>query len=142
MIYVDTSVIGTLTHQIVYSGSYMKAEDGHIDDANQDLFTFAVVANAQDKDSVKFGMLDLFQNYEEMLYMFLHDFGCSVQGASKVEMLTKLNDFLIESYAQNRNPVLIIDEAQNLSSEVLEELRMLSNLETDSQKLIQIVHLR
>lgn len=77
--------------------------------------------------------------FEEMLYMFLHDFGCSVQGASKVEMLTKLNDFLIESYAQNRNPVLIIDEAQNLSSEVLEELRMLSNLETDSQKLIQIV---
>lgn len=77
--------------------------------------------------------------FEEMLYMFLHDFGCSVQGASKVEMLTILNDFLIESYAQNRNPVLIIDEAQNLSSEVLEELRMLSNLETDNQKLIQIV---
>lgn len=77
--------------------------------------------------------------FEEMLYMFLHDFGCSVQGASKVEMLTTLNDFLIESYAQNRNPVLIIDEAQNLSPEVLEELRMLSNLETDNQKLIQIV---
>lgn len=77
--------------------------------------------------------------FEEMLYMFLHDFGCSVRGSSKVEMLTALNEFLIENYAQNRNPVLIIDEAQNLTADVLEELRMLSNLETDNQKLIQIV---
>lgn len=77
--------------------------------------------------------------FEEMLYMFLHDFGCKVHGSSKVEMLTTLNDFLIRSYAENNNPVLIIDEAQNLSADVLEELRMLSNLETDNQKLIQIV---
>lgn len=77
--------------------------------------------------------------FEEMLYLFLRDFGIEVKGFSKVEMLTALNEFLIQSYADNQNPVLIIDEAQNLSVEVLEELRMLSNLETDNQKLIQIV---
>jgi general secretion pathway protein A len=54
-------------------------------------------------------------------------------------MLSQLNEFLIKRYADNQNPVLVIDEAQNLSPDVLEELRMLSNLETNQQKLIQIV---
>ena len=77
--------------------------------------------------------------FEEMLYMLLTDFGSTPQGRSKVQMLTALNELLIKKYAQNQNPLLVIDEAQNLSPEVLEELRMLSNLETDSEKLIQIV---
>ena len=79
-------------------------------------------------------------SFQEMLFMLLNDFGCDVTASSsKVEMLSKLNTFLIERYAENQNPLLVIDEAQNLSPDVLEELRMLSNLETDSQKLIQIV---
>jgi len=78
-------------------------------------------------------------DFSELLYLFLRDFGCEASGSSKVEMLGVLNDFLIESYAENRNPVLFIDEAQNLGVEVLEELRMLSNLESDNSKLIQIV---
>ena len=57
-------------------------------------------------------------------------------------MLAQLNEFLIKRYAENQNPVLVIDEAQNLSPDVLEELRMLSNLETNQQKLIQIVLVR
>ena len=77
--------------------------------------------------------------FEEILHMILHDFGCQVNDTSKVGMLTTLNSYLIERFAENRNPVIIIDEAQNLSPDVLEELRMLSNLETDTHKLIQIV---
>ena len=78
-------------------------------------------------------------NFEEMLYLALRDFGCEVEGTSKVAMLVALNDYLINRFSNNQNPLLIIDEAQNLNSEVLEELRMLSNLETNSQKLIQII---
>jgi general secretion pathway protein A len=78
-------------------------------------------------------------DFREMLYMLLHDFGLDVPSETKVAMLAQLNEFLIERFAENRNPVLVIDEAQNLSPDVLEELRMLSNLETNEQKLIQIV---
>jgi type II secretory pathway predicted ATPase ExeA len=77
--------------------------------------------------------------FEEMLFLALRDFGCEVKNQSKVEMLSILNDYLIEKYANNQNSLLIIDEAQNLSPEVLEELRMLSNLETNMEKLIQII---
>jgi putative secretion ATPase (PEP-CTERM system associated) len=78
-------------------------------------------------------------DFREMLYMLLTDFGVDIKADSKVAMLAQLNDFLIKRFAENQNPVLVIDEAQNLSPEVLEELRMLSNLETNQQKLIQIV---
>lgn len=78
-------------------------------------------------------------NFEEMLHMILTDFGCAIENPSKVAMLTTLNAYLIHRFSENRNPVVIIDEAQNLSADVLEELRMLSNLETDRDKLLQIV---
>lgn len=78
-------------------------------------------------------------NFEEMLYLTLNDFGCDIVENSKVGMLHTLNTFLIDRFAHNQNPVIIIDEAQNLEPEVLEELRMLSNLETEQQKLIHIV---
>lgn len=78
-------------------------------------------------------------NFQELLYMLLTDFGVKIGNESKVAMLSTLNEFLIKRFAQNQNPLLIIDEAQNLTPDVLEELRMLSNLETDQQKLIQIV---
>jgi putative secretion ATPase (PEP-CTERM system associated) len=78
-------------------------------------------------------------DFREMLYMLLTDFGIEIKSETKVAMLGQLNDFLIHRYSENQNPVLVIDEAQNLSPDVLEELRMLSNLETNQQKLIQIV---
>ena len=78
-------------------------------------------------------------DFREMLFMLLTDFGVEIKSESKVSMLSQLNEFLIKRYAENQNPVLVIDEAQNLSPDVLEELRMLSNLETNQQKLIQIV---
>jgi hypothetical protein len=54
-------------------------------------------------------------------------------------MLRDLSDFIINQYAQGLRTALIIDEAQNLSSELLEEIRLLSNLETDKAKLLQII---
>jgi len=54
-------------------------------------------------------------------------------------MLRQLNSFLIEELSKGNNVVLIIDEAQNLKPSILEEIRMLSNLETDKEKLFQII---
>ena len=61
------------------------------------------------------------------------------KGESKAEYLLQLNDFLIQRLRENERTLLIIDEAQNLSAEMLEEIRLLSNLETSSSKLIQIM---
>ncbi|MDD4857042.1 MAG: XrtA-associated ATPase [Candidatus Krumholzibacteria bacterium] len=77
--------------------------------------------------------------FEQLLYLICKDFGLEVEGKNKAQMLLALNAFLIEQNGRNRNSVLIIDEAQNLSPDVLEELRMLSNLETRDRKLLQIM---
>jgi len=61
------------------------------------------------------------------------------EGKDKVQLLAELNDFLLEESSAQRQPIIIIDEAQNLSSEALEEIRLLSNLEADSFKLVQII---
>lgn len=74
----------------------------------------------------------------ELLAMILRDFDLA-SGNSKVKMLHELNDFLIREYEEGRKAVLIIDEAQNLTRDELEEVRMLSNLETDDAKLLQIM---
>ncbi len=60
-------------------------------------------------------------------------------GSTKTHMISRLNSFLIEQLSTNSNVVLLIDEAQNLTPSVLEEVRMLSNLETETEKLIQII---
>lgn len=61
------------------------------------------------------------------------------QDASRKLLVDAINDFLLESHQQNRRTVLIIDEAQNLSVDVLEQLRLLTNLETNERKLLQII---
>ena len=77
--------------------------------------------------------------FDQLLYLICKDFGLEVEGKNKAQMLLTLNDFLIKQNENNRNSVLIIDEAHNLSPDVLEELRMLSNLETRDRKLLQIM---
>lgn len=78
-------------------------------------------------------------NSEQLLAMINDDFGLSVIGKDKITLIRDLNDFLLEHYAAGNYPMLIIDEAQNLASELLEEVRMLSNLESAHGKLLQIV---
>jgi putative secretion ATPase (PEP-CTERM system associated) len=78
-------------------------------------------------------------NSEQLISMINDDFGLDIKDKDKVQLLRELNDFLIGQYAMGDHSILIIDEAQNLSAELLEEVRMLSNLETDSSKLLQII---
>lgn len=76
---------------------------------------------------------------EQLISMISEDFGIDIKGKSKIEMLSELTDFLIGQYARGGKSMLIIDEAQNLSPDLLEEIRLLSNLETDKAKLLQII---
>jgi putative secretion ATPase (PEP-CTERM system associated) len=76
---------------------------------------------------------------EELISMINEDFGLPVEGKNKIRMLSELNEFLIEQYSGKSQSILLIDEAQNLSSDLLEEIRLLSNLETDRTKLLQII---
>lgn len=76
---------------------------------------------------------------QQLISMINEDFGMDVEGKSKIKLLSELNDFLIDQYSKKSQPILLIDEAQNLSPNLLEEIRLLSNLETDRAKLIQII---
>lgn len=71
--------------------------------------------------------------------MLFDEYGIETPCRTKAEYLLALNRFLIERLEQNLTTLLIVDEAQNLSPEMLEEIRLLSNLETPRSKLIQIM---
>ncbi|MFO7766136.1 MAG: XrtA-associated ATPase [Pelovirga sp.] len=76
---------------------------------------------------------------QQIIALINDDFGLKTEGKDKVQLLNDLNDFLLEENAAGRQAVIIIDEAQNLCEEALEEIRLLSNLEADSFKLVQII---
>jgi type II secretory pathway predicted ATPase ExeA len=81
-----------------------------------------------------------FLNGVEMLAALLTEFGVSVPpNGSRKDLLDRLNQFLLAQLALGKSCVAIFDEAQHLSAEFLEQIRVLSNLETDQEKLIQIV---
>lgn len=84
-------------------------------------------------------ILNTHLNRKELLTTILEDFGIDYRSTSKTHLLSALNKFLIEQASKDNNVVLIIDEAQNLTPLLLEEIRMLSNLETEKEKLIQII---
>lgn len=75
----------------------------------------------------------------ELIRAVAAEFGLQVKGMERLEVLAEINRFLLKEAAADRDVVLVIDEAQNLSSESLEQIRLLSNLETNDQKLLQIV---
>lgn len=78
-------------------------------------------------------------NFRQLLYLALVDFGLRPPGQSKVELLLCLQEFLLGLRDRRGNAVLIVDEAQNLTEEALEDFRLLSNLEAANTKLVQIV---
>ncbi|HZV34145.1 MAG TPA: AAA family ATPase, partial [Verrucomicrobiae bacterium] len=78
-------------------------------------------------------------NTDELVKAVAMEFGLQVRGMDRLEMVQVINDFLLRQMAENRETVLIIDEAQDLTNELLEQVRLLSNLETDDRKLLQIV---
>src|ERR1700680_347568 len=67
------------------------------------------------------------------------DFGIRCETHQKGQMLLKLNQWLLDRYRAGERAVLVVDEAQNLSPQMLEEIRLLTNLETSTEKLLQIV---
>lgn len=78
-------------------------------------------------------------NEGEFFDFVLNDFGIQCESRDKSQRLIRLNQWLIDRYRERRGAVLIVDEAQNLSNDVLEEIRLLTNMETTQEKLLQIV---
>ena len=84
-------------------------------------------------------ILNSLVTFTGLLKLAMNDLGLPTADADKATMIEQLNDYLIRQLQLNRVVCLLIDEAQNLSYEILEEIRLLSNLETQKEKLLQIV---
>ena len=78
-------------------------------------------------------------NVPQFMDYMMADFGIPCDSRSKSQILLRLYNWLLDRYRAGETAVLIVDEAQNLSDEVLEEIRMMTNLETFTEKLLQIV---
>ncbi len=94
----------------------------------------------QSHKNIKFALV-LNPNFSEveLLQIILHDLGIRTREQNKFGLVNTLNTFLLKESKKNRNVVLVIDEAQNLSINQLEQIRLLSNLETEKEKLLQII---
>jgi general secretion pathway protein A len=77
--------------------------------------------------------------FDQLLSYILMDLNVTVDSKDKIALLGKLNEYLTHNISQDETLAIIIDEAQNLPNKVLEEFRLLSNLETSKQKLLQIL---
>ncbi len=75
----------------------------------------------------------------EFIRYIAGDFGLPVAGKAKDELIHILNGFLLQRHQKGLTTILVVDEAHHLSAEILEEIRLLTNLETSQQKLLQIV---
>ena len=75
----------------------------------------------------------------ELMKAIAVEFGLPVNGLDRLDTLAVINEFLLQQVERGQDTVLIIDEAQDLTDELLEQVRLLSNLETDNRKLLQIV---
>lgn len=85
-------------------------------------------------------IFNTYLNFPELLQVILYDLGLAPKESNnKVMLLQELNEYLITQLKQGHIVSVLVDEAQNLSDETLEGLRLLSNVETDQEKLIQIV---
>ncbi len=76
---------------------------------------------------------------DQLMKAIAMEFGLEVKGKDRLETVATINHFLLAQVEHRKDCVLIIDEAQNLTNDLLEQVRLLSNLETDDRKLLQIV---
>lgn len=92
------------------------------------------------EDNTTVGLItNTHQSFGELLNWVLMAFGLDGEGKSKSQMHHMFVNFLVEQYAQNRHTVLIVDEAQNMKADTLEELRMLSNINADKDQVLQVI---
>ncbi|MDP8211869.1 MAG: AAA family ATPase [Candidatus Zapsychrus exili] len=85
--------------------------------------------------------LILYPNFSntQLLKLIIKDLGIEERLSNKFSLISALNEFLLSQTSQGNNVVLIVDEAQNLKPSQLEQIRLLSNLETEKEKLLQII---
>jgi general secretion pathway protein A len=76
---------------------------------------------------------------DELMKAIAMEYGLEVKGKDRLETMAILSDFLLRQTLAGRETVLIVDEAQNLTEDLLEQVRLISNIETDDRKLLQIV---
>ena len=95
--------------------------------------------NSLNKDTKTALILNSDLSRFQLLTTILQDLGIESKKKSGGFLLAKLNEFLIQQLSFGNNVVLIIDEAQNLRASLLEQIRLLSNLETEKEKLLQII---
>ncbi len=92
------------------------------------------------EDHITVGMItNTHQSFGELLDWVLSAYGIHQPGLGKVEMHQRLVDFLLEQYANNKTTLLIVDEAQNMPVATLEELRMLSNINSEKDLVLQVI---
>lgn len=75
----------------------------------------------------------------QLLEAIVEDLGIVVKRRGRLSLMRQLNEFLLEQFRLHHNTALIVDEAQNLTQGALEQIRLLSNLETEKEKLLQII---
>lgn len=91
-------------------------------------------------DDITIGLVsNTHRNFGELMQWVLLAFGLEYRDKKKIELYQTLADFIVKEYTQDRRTVLIIDEAQNLSPEALEELRMMSNINADKDQVLQLI---
>jgi general secretion pathway protein A len=97
-----------------------------------------LLSNLDDKVKTAFILNPRFSDLQ-LLQIIIKDLGLKTSYKNKFSLINALNDFLLQETSQGNNVVIIIDEAQNLRVPQLEQVRLLSNLETEKQKLLQII---
>jgi general secretion pathway protein A len=78
-------------------------------------------------------------NADELMKAIATEFGLNVKGKDRLDTVSAIGEFLLKQIEHGKETVLIIDEAQNLTEDLLEQVRLLSNIETDDRKLLQII---
>jgi putative secretion ATPase (PEP-CTERM system associated) len=95
--------------------------------------------NQMERDMVVGLITNTHPSFGELLQWILLAFNLECHSKDKVDMYKTFMDFLIQQYAANRRSILIIDEAQNMGPQALEELRMLSNVNSDKDQVLQVI---
>ncbi len=91
-------------------------------------------------DSIRVGLIsNTHQTFGDLMQWIALAYDLPHHGKNKVELYQDFMDFIIQEYASGRRTVLIVDEAQNMSAETLEELRMLSNVNADKDQVLQVI---
>jgi len=98
----------------------------------------AMLEHLDDKYSTAL-ILNPVMSADELMKAIALEFGLPVYGLDRLDTIAIINQFLLEQVERGKESVLIIDEAQDLTEDLLEQVRLLSNLETDNRKLLQIV---